>query len=287
MSSPYMYSSSSMSWTLPVPSSSIQGSTVTTRCNRQCLSFWTKVTVLAVADRSRYMISFYVCCCCSPLLCNPTGNHSNKPHWYSCLFLYVSSHVLPFTSSPLSGFLSWHQNHMLSWYTTSGHKNNSLLRTLVVSLSPLHTCEGTSSPPLHMHAPFIHLITPDASGPKCINLKVMCSQFRSLTLNFIQHAMDPCRRCSQILVLRHWTTARVQERLGARLIHVLCITETIKLILSCKPSKNIKPNEAIAISTAIQHQNFWVLLRLLNTLTQCTTFWRLKHKLLCTHFLTD
>lgn len=107
--------------------------------------------------------------------------------------------------------------------------------------------ELSSTTQTEINLPFI---TADASGPKHINMKVMRSQFESLTSPLIQRTVDPCKKALADAGVK---ASEVNEViLVGGMSRMPRVVETVKSIFGREPSKGVNPDEAVAIGAAIQ-----------------------------------
>ncbi|KAI1791226.1 heat shock protein 70 [Ganoderma leucocontextum] len=107
--------------------------------------------------------------------------------------------------------------------------------------------ELSSTTQTEINLPFI---TADASGPKHINLKVIRSQFESLTSSLIQRTVDPCKKALSDAGVK---ASEVNEViLVGGMTRMPRVVETVKSIFGREPSKGVNPDEAVAIGAAIQ-----------------------------------
>ncbi|KAI0359606.1 heat shock protein [Trametes cingulata] len=108
-------------------------------------------------------------------------------------------------------------------------------------------CELSSTSQTEINLPFI---TADASGPKHINLKVLRSQFESLTSALIQRTIEPCKKALADAGVK---ASEVNEViLVGGMTRMPRVVETVKSIFGREPSKGVNPDEAVAIGAAIQ-----------------------------------
>ncbi|KAI0368981.1 heat shock protein 70 [Pilatotrama ljubarskyi] len=108
-------------------------------------------------------------------------------------------------------------------------------------------CELSSTSQTEINLPFI---TADASGPKHINLKVLRSQFESLTSALIQRTIEPCKKALTDAGVK---ASEVNEViLVGGMTRMPRVVETVKSIFGREPSKGVNPDEAVAIGAAIQ-----------------------------------
>ncbi|RPD57734.1 heat shock protein 70 [Lentinus tigrinus ALCF2SS1-7] len=107
--------------------------------------------------------------------------------------------------------------------------------------------ELSSTTQTEINLPFI---TADASGPKHVNMKVMRSQFESLTSPLIQRTVDPCKKALSDAGVK---ASEVNEViLVGGMTRMPRVVETVKSIFGREPSKGVNPDEAVAIGAAIQ-----------------------------------
>ncbi|KAI9062386.1 heat shock protein [Trametes sanguinea] len=107
--------------------------------------------------------------------------------------------------------------------------------------------ELSSTTQTEINLPFI---TADASGPKHINLKVLRSQFESLTANLIQRTIEPCKKALSDAGVK---ASEVNEViLVGGMTRMPRVVETVKSVFGREPSKGVNPDEAVAIGAAIQ-----------------------------------
>ncbi|KAH9889450.1 heat shock protein [Cubamyces lactineus] len=107
--------------------------------------------------------------------------------------------------------------------------------------------ELSSTTQTEINLPFI---TADASGPKHINLKVLRSQFESLTSALIQRTIEPCKKALADAGVK---ASEVNEViLVGGMTRMPRVVETVKSIFGREPSKGVNPDEAVAIGAAIQ-----------------------------------
>ncbi|KAI8970823.1 heat shock protein [Trametes punicea] len=107
--------------------------------------------------------------------------------------------------------------------------------------------ELSSTTQTEINLPFI---TADASGPKHINIKVLRSQFESLTSALIQRTIEPCKKALADAGVK---ASEVNEViLVGGMTRMPRVVETVKSIFGREPSKGVNPDEAVAIGAAIQ-----------------------------------
>ncbi|KAI6028875.1 heat shock protein 70 family [Pisolithus orientalis] len=107
--------------------------------------------------------------------------------------------------------------------------------------------ELSSTTQTEINLPFI---TTDATGPKYINLKLNRTQFETLTGPLIQRTVDPCKKALSDAGVK---SSEVNEVfLVGGMTRMPKVGESVKSIFSREPSKGVDPDEAVAISAAIQ-----------------------------------
>ncbi|KIN99427.1 hypothetical protein M404DRAFT_30477 [Pisolithus tinctorius Marx 270] len=107
--------------------------------------------------------------------------------------------------------------------------------------------ELSSTMQTEINLPFI---TVDATGPKYINLKLNHTQFETLTGPLIQCTIDPCKKALSNAGVK---SSEVNEVfLVGGMTRMPKVGESVKSIFGREPSKGVNPDEAVAISAAIQ-----------------------------------
>ncbi|KAI6149563.1 heat shock protein 70 family [Pisolithus tinctorius] len=107
--------------------------------------------------------------------------------------------------------------------------------------------ELSSTTQTEINLPFI---TADATGPKYINLKLNRTQFETLTGPLIQRTVDPCKKALSDAGVK---SSEVNEVfLVGGMTRMPKVGESVKSIFGREPSKGVNPDEAVAISAAIQ-----------------------------------
>lgn len=107
--------------------------------------------------------------------------------------------------------------------------------------------ELSSTSQTEINLPFI---TADASGPKHINVKLMRSQFESLTAPLIQRTVEPCKKALADAGVKASDINEVI--LVGGMTRMPRVVETVKSIFGREPSKGVNPDEAVAIGASIQ-----------------------------------
>ncbi|KAJ7359446.1 Hsp70 protein-domain-containing protein [Mycena albidolilacea] len=107
--------------------------------------------------------------------------------------------------------------------------------------------ELLSTAQTEINLPFI---TTDVSGPKHINTKLMCSKFESLVAPLIQCTVAPCKKALSDAGVKSSDIHKVI--LIGDVTRMPRVTETVKSVFGCEPSKGVNPDEAVAIGASIQ-----------------------------------
>jgi len=93
-------------------------------------------------------------------------------------------------------------------------------------------------------------ITADASGPKHLNVKISRAKFESLVNDLIQRTVGPCKRAMSDAKV---STNKIDEViLVGGMTRMPKVQETVEQVFSKKPSKNVNPDEVVAMGAAIQ-----------------------------------
>lgn len=93
-------------------------------------------------------------------------------------------------------------------------------------------------------------ITADASGPKHLQQTLTRAKFEELTADLIEMTMGPCRQALADAGLTPDKIDRVLLVGGST--RMPAVQEAVRRFISKEPSKNINPDEAVAIGAAIQ-----------------------------------
>jgi len=107
--------------------------------------------------------------------------------------------------------------------------------------------ELSSTSQTEINLPFI---TADASGPKHINLKLMRSNFESLTGPLIRRTVEPCKKALTDAGVKASDINEVI--LVGGMTRMPRVVDTVKTIFGREPSKGVNPDEAVAIGASIQ-----------------------------------
>ncbi len=91
---------------------------------------------------------------------------------------------------------------------------------------------------------------PNGGGPKHLKVKVSRSQFESMVQPLIDRSLEPCRKCIKDAGL---TTKEIQEvLLVGGMSRMPKVQQVVEELFGRKPSKNVNPDEVVAMGAAIQ-----------------------------------
>lgn len=107
--------------------------------------------------------------------------------------------------------------------------------------------ELSSTQQTEINLPFI---SADASGPKHINVKILRSQFESMTAPLIKRTIEPCKKALSDAGVKASEVAEII--LVGGMTRMPRVVETVKSIFGREPSKGVNPDEAVAIGASIQ-----------------------------------
>ena len=93
-------------------------------------------------------------------------------------------------------------------------------------------------------------ITADASGPKHLNLKLSRAKFESLCAHLIERLIEPCRTSLKDAGVSSGDVDEVI--LVGGMTRMPAVQEKVKEIFGKEASKNVNPDEAVAMGAAIQ-----------------------------------
>jgi molecular chaperone DnaK len=93
-------------------------------------------------------------------------------------------------------------------------------------------------------------ITADASGPKHLNLKVSKSKFESMVQPLIERSLEPSKKCIKDAGVSLNDIAEVV--LVGGMTRMPKVQEVVETLFKRKPSKNVNPDEVVAMGAAIQ-----------------------------------
>lgn len=103
-------------------------------------------------------------------------------------------------------------------------------------------------------------LTMDHTGPKHMNLKLSRSKFESLVESLIKRTIGPCEKAMKDAGVKASDVGDVI--LVGGMSRMPKVQETVRKIFGRTPSKNVNPDEAVALGAAIQVTIF-LLLRVL------------------------
>ena len=93
-------------------------------------------------------------------------------------------------------------------------------------------------------------ITADASGPKHLNIKISKAKFEAMVQPLVDKTLEPCRKCMKDAGV---TTNEINEVvLVGGMTRMPKVAETVEQLFKRKPSKNVNPDEVVAMGAAIQ-----------------------------------
>ena len=93
-------------------------------------------------------------------------------------------------------------------------------------------------------------ITADASGPKHLNIKISKSKFESMVQPLVDKTLEPCRKCMKDAGV---TTNEINEVvLVGGMTRMPKVADVVESLFKRKPSKNVNPDEVVAMGAAIQ-----------------------------------
>jgi molecular chaperone DnaK len=108
-------------------------------------------------------------------------------------------------------------------------------------------CELSSSLETKIHLPFI---TADQSGPKHLELQLSRSKFEQLIEDIIESTLIPCQQALQDAGLKPTDISKVILVGGQT--RTPKVVDTVKKFFNREPSKEINPDEVVAIGASIQ-----------------------------------
>merc|ERR1712157_588130 len=93
-------------------------------------------------------------------------------------------------------------------------------------------------------------ITADASGPKHMNSKVSRAQFEAMVQPLVDRTIDPCKKCIKDADI---SKSEIHEViLVGGMSRMPKVQETVESFFGKKPSRNVNPDEVVAMGAAIQ-----------------------------------
>ncbi len=108
-------------------------------------------------------------------------------------------------------------------------------------------CELSSSLDTKIHLPFI---TADQSGPKHLELQLSRAKFEQLVEDIVESTIIPCKQALQDAGLKPSDIAKVILVGGQT--RTPKVVDTVKKFFNREPSKEINPDEVVAIGASIQ-----------------------------------
>ncbi len=93
-------------------------------------------------------------------------------------------------------------------------------------------------------------ITADASGPKHLNLKVSKAKFETMVQPLIDRSLEPSKKCIKDAGVSLTDIAEVV--LVGGMTRMPKVQEVVETLFKRKPSKNVNPDEVVAMGAAIQ-----------------------------------
>ena len=93
-------------------------------------------------------------------------------------------------------------------------------------------------------------ITADASGPKHLNLKVSKAKFEAMVQPLIERSLEPSKKCIKDAGVALTDIAEVV--LVGGMTRMPKVQEVVESLFKRKPSKNVNPDEVVAMGAAIQ-----------------------------------
>lgn len=93
-------------------------------------------------------------------------------------------------------------------------------------------------------------ITADASGPKHLNIKISRAKFESLCADLLERLVAPCKTAIKDAGIRADQIGEVI--LVGGMTRMPAVQARVKEIFGKEPSKNVNPDEAVAIGAAVQ-----------------------------------
>ncbi len=101
-------------------------------------------------------------------------------------------------------------------------------------------------------------LTMDQSGPKHMHVKLSRSKLESLVDPLIKRTIGPCEKAIKDAGAKPSDVGDVI--LVGGMSRMPKVQETVRKIFGRAPSKNVNPDEAVAMGAAIQVRNFFVML---------------------------
>eukprot|EP01138_Halocafeteria_seosinensis_P012784 gb/GECG01013060.1/.p1 GENE.gb/GECG01013060.1/~~gb/GECG01013060.1/.p1 ORF type:complete len:682 (+),score=141.38 gb/GECG01013060.1/:1-2046(+) len=93
-------------------------------------------------------------------------------------------------------------------------------------------------------------ITADQQGPKHLNMKVSRAKFESMVSDLLERSLEPCRQCLKDANLSSNDIKEVL--LVGGMTRMPKVAEVVENMFDRRPSKNVNPDEVVAMGAAIQ-----------------------------------
>jgi len=93
-------------------------------------------------------------------------------------------------------------------------------------------------------------ITADATGPKHLNIKISRSKFEQLVETLVERSLEPCRKCVKDAGVAKGDIADIL--LVGGMTRMPKVQDIVNNFFKKKPSKNVNPDEVVAMGAAIQ-----------------------------------
>ncbi|GJM20332.1 MAG: chaperone protein DnaK [Planctomycetota bacterium] len=108
-------------------------------------------------------------------------------------------------------------------------------------------CELSSATQTNINLPFV---TADASGPKHLNVNLTRAKFDELTASLVERCRKPCQ---QALADAGCSPSDIDEvLLVGGSTRIPAVQEVVKAVFQREPSKNVNPDEVVALGAAVQ-----------------------------------
>lgn len=93
-------------------------------------------------------------------------------------------------------------------------------------------------------------ITADASGPKHLNVKISRAKFEALVQKYVDRTVGPCKNCMKDADI---SKSEIHEIiLVGGMTRMPKVQDTVESFFGKKPSRNVNPDEVVAMGAAIQ-----------------------------------
>merc|ERR1712194_263225 len=93
-------------------------------------------------------------------------------------------------------------------------------------------------------------ITADATGPKHMNIKITKAKFEEMVQNLVDRTVGPCKNCIKDADIAKSDIHEVI--LVGGMTRMPKVQETVEQFFAKKPSRNVNPDEVVAMGAAIQ-----------------------------------